>query len=168
MQGNPAGPARSSAALEGRGREVVDAVVAASRALVGVAARSLAGFEEEVTLAQYRMLVLLCSRGPQRVADLAQALGVAPSTATRMTDRLVAKHLARRQRAAADRRSVSVRVTPAGRELVDGVTERRRDEVGRIVAAMEPASREPLVEALRAFAEAAGEVPEQSWSAGWE
>ena len=38
----------------------------ASRALVGVAARSLAGVGEEVTLPQYRMLVLLCSRGPQR------------------------------------------------------------------------------------------------------
>jgi DNA-binding MarR family transcriptional regulator len=148
-------------------REVVDAVVGASRALVGVAARSLAGFEEDVTLAQYRMLVLLCGRGPQRVADLAQGLGVNPSTATRMSDRLVAKHLARRHRAASDRRSVRVGVTTAGRSLVDEVTERRRLEIGRIIEAMAPERRGLLVEAMRSFAEAAGEVPDQSWSAGW-
>jgi DNA-binding MarR family transcriptional regulator len=149
-------------------RQVVDAVVRASRALVGVAARSLSGLEEEVTLAQFRMLVLLSSRGPQRVADLAEALGVNPSTATRMTDRLVAKRLARRHRTAADRRSVQVAVSPTGRELVDRVFDRRREEVGRILAAMTPATRSQLVEALKAFSDAAGEVPEQSWSVGWE
>jgi DNA-binding MarR family transcriptional regulator len=149
-------------------RQVVDAVVGASRALVGVAARSLAGLEGEVTLAQYRMLVLLCSRGAQRVADLAEALGVTPSTATRMSDRLVAKRLARRHRMASDRRTVRVAATPAGRTLVDEVTARRRREVGRIVGAMAPDTQRLLVEALRAFAEAAGEVPEQSWSVGWE
>jgi DNA-binding MarR family transcriptional regulator len=149
-------------------RPVVDAVVAASRALVGVAARSLAGLEEEVTLPQYRMLVLLCSRGPQRVADLAEALGVNPSTATRMSDRLVTKHLVRRQRQVSDRRSVRVAVTPAGRALVDHVTERRRGEIARVVQAMPMEARVPLVEALRAFSDAAGEVPEQSWSTGWE
>jgi len=149
-------------------QEFVDAVVSASRALVGVAARSLAGLEEEVTIAQYRMLVLLCSRGPQRVSDLAHALGVNASTAVRMSDRLVVKRLVRRQRMAKDRRSVRVGATPTGRSLVGEVTERRRGEIARIVDAMAPESRAVFVEALRAFAAAAGEVPEQSWSAGWE
>ena len=149
-------------------QRVVDAVGGASRALIGVAARSLAGMEGEVTLAQYRMLVLLCSRGPQRVADLAQALGVNPSTATRMSDRLVSKRLARRHRMASDRRTVRVAATPAGRALVDEVTARRRGEVACIVGTMPPDSQRLLVESLRAFADAAGEVPEQSWSAGWE
>ena len=148
--------------------EVVDAVVAASRALVGVAARSLAGLEEEVTLSQYRTLVLLCSRGPQRVADLAQALSVNPSTATRMCDRLVAKRLARRQRTSLDRRGVSVAATKSGRDLVDEVTERRRKEIRRIVTTMPAGTRSLLADSLRSFAEAAGEVPDQSWSTGWE
>jgi DNA-binding MarR family transcriptional regulator len=124
--------------------------------------------EEEVTLPQYRMLVLLCGRGPQRLGDLADALGVNPSTATRMCDRLVTKRLARRHRQVTDRRSVRVAVTPAGRGLVDEVTVCRREEIGRVVQAMPAGARVPLVEALQAFAEAAGEVPEQSWSAGWE
>ena len=42
--------------------EVVDAVLTASRVLVAVAARSLAEAAEEVTLTQYRSLVVLASR----------------------------------------------------------------------------------------------------------
>jgi len=69
--------------------DLVDTVLAASRALVAVAARSLAAAGDEVTLPQYRALVVLAASGPQGTADLAAALAVNPSTATRMCDRLV-------------------------------------------------------------------------------
>jgi hypothetical protein len=39
--------------------------------LVAVAARTLAALNVEVTLPQYRVLVALASRGPQRTVDLA-------------------------------------------------------------------------------------------------
>src|ERR1700753_1331614 len=83
---------------------VVDAVLTASRTLVAVAARSLGAAAEDTTLAQYRALVVLASRGPQRMGDLAEALGVTPSTAGRMCDRLVRKELIRRHRARGARR----------------------------------------------------------------
>ena len=67
----------------------VEAVLTASRAMIAVATRSLGAAAEETTIAQYRTLVVLASRGPQRLVDLAGALGVAPSTAGRMCDRLV-------------------------------------------------------------------------------
>lgn len=41
---------------------MVDAVLSASRVLVAIAARSLADAGEEVTLTQYRSLVVLASR----------------------------------------------------------------------------------------------------------
>ena len=44
---------------------LVDAVLGASRVLVAVAARSLADAGEDVTLTQYRSLIVLASRGPQ-------------------------------------------------------------------------------------------------------
>jgi DNA-binding MarR family transcriptional regulator len=146
---------------------VVDAVVGASRALVAIAARSLGAAGEEVTLPQYRALVVLASRGPQRVVDLAGFLDVTASTATRMCDRLARKGLVRRQRLASDRRSVRVSISAAGRELVAAVTRRRRAEVQAIVDRMSARQREQLVGTLRMFAEAAGEVPEQDWSLGW-
>jgi DNA-binding MarR family transcriptional regulator len=151
-----------------RAQPVVDAVVGASRALVAIAARSLGAAGEEVTLPQYRALVVLASRGPQRVVDLAGFLDVTASTATRMCDRLVRKGLAQRQRSSRDRRTVRVRLSPAGNDLVAAVTQRRRNEVQAIVERMPPADRERLVTTLRMFADAAGEVPEQDWSLGWE
>ena len=54
---------------------VIDAVLTASRVLVAIAARSLADAGEEVTLTQYRALVVLASRGPQSIAALAEAAG---------------------------------------------------------------------------------------------
>ena len=149
------------------GDAVVDAVVRASRALVAIAARSLGAAAEEVTLPQYRALVVLAARGPQPVVGLARFLDVSASTATRMCDRLVRKGLIRRQRLTSDRRTVRVSISPAGRDLVDVVTRRRRREVAAIVHRMSSAERDQLVATLRMFAEAAGEVPEQDWSLGW-
>jgi DNA-binding MarR family transcriptional regulator len=147
--------------------ELVDGVLGASRALVAVAARSLATVADDVTLAQYRVLIELGSRGPQRLADLASALHVDRSTATRMCDRLVRKRLVTRRRTTEDRRGVRISLTSAGAELVFEVSRRRRAEIGRIVERMPTSHRVLVVKALRAFAEAAGEVPEQDWSLGW-
>lgn len=147
--------------------ELVDAVLGASRALVAVAARSLADLAEDVTLAQYRALVELAARGPQRPADLASALGVDRSTATRMCDRLVRKQLVQWRRISADRRGVRISLTGAGRALVEEVTRRRRVEIAQIVRRMPQADRRSALRALRVFADAAGEVPEQDWSLGW-
>jgi DNA-binding MarR family transcriptional regulator len=147
--------------------QLVDAVLGASRALVAVAARSLGDLAEDVTLAQYRVLVELAARGPQRVAELAGVLGVERSTATRMCDRLVRKRLIHRRRESRDRRAVQVALTGGGRSLVDRVTRRRREEISRILERLAPRDRAAVRRALRAFADAAGTVPEQDWSLGW-
>ena len=146
---------------------VVDAVLGASRALVAVAARSLATVADDVTLAQYRVLIELAARGPLRLADLASALTVERSTATRMCDRLVRKRLVTRRRSTDDRRVVRVSLTDTGAELVAEVSRRRRAEISRIVRRIPVAGRPLVVGALQAFADAAGEVPEQEWSLGW-
>jgi DNA-binding MarR family transcriptional regulator len=142
---------------------VVDAVLSASRALMAVATRSLGAAAEETTIAQYRTLVVLASRGPQRIVDLAAALGVAPSTAGRMCDRLARKGLIRRHRARADRRAVLVSVTAAGRLVVDQATARRRTLIEEILATLREDARRAIAEALRAFSDAAGEVPDSQW-----
>jgi DNA-binding MarR family transcriptional regulator len=143
----------------------VDAVLTASRSLVAVATRSLGAAAEETSIAQYRALVVLASRGPQRMVDLAGALDVAPSTAGRMCDRLVRKGLIRRHRARADRRAVLVSVTAAGRLVVDQATARRRALIGDILAKLPADTQRAVAEALRAFADAAGEVPDSQWPA---
>jgi DNA-binding MarR family transcriptional regulator len=147
---------------------VVDAVLSASRVLVAVAARSLADVAEEVTLTQYRTLVVLASRGPQNLAGLAEAVGVTPATATRMCDRLVRKDLIRRRTERDDRRQLRVALTARGRSLVDAVTGRRRQEIARIMSEIPAEQQAVLVQALGRLASAAGEVPEQDWTTGWD
>jgi DNA-binding MarR family transcriptional regulator len=147
---------------------VIDSVLSASRVLVAVAARSLSDVAEEVTLTQYRTLVVLASRGPQNMAGLAEAVGVTPATATRMCDRLVKKRLVVRRAERGDRRQVRLVLSKTGLDLVTAVTHRRRKEIEKIIAAVPSEDRGVLVQALRRFAAAAGEVPEQDWSTGWD
>ena len=144
----------------------VDAVLTASRTLVAVSTRSLGEAAEQKTIAQYRMLVVLASRGPQRMVDLAAALDVAPSTAGRMTDRLVRKKLARRHRARTDRRSVVVSLTAEGRQVVDEATARRRVLIEDILAWPPENRQHALASVFATFAAAAGEVPEHLWPLG--
>lgn len=147
---------------------MVDAVLSASRVLVAIAARSLADLDEEVTLTQYRSLVVLASRGTQPMAALAEALAVTPPTASRLCDRLVRKGLVRRRTDRNDRRQVRVGLTEAGRKLVDVVSERRRTEISELLRSVPDEARRSVVSGLQLLAEAAGEVPEQDWSTGWD
>jgi DNA-binding MarR family transcriptional regulator len=147
---------------------VVDGLLAASRVLVALTARSLAELDAEVTLVQCRGLVVLASKGPRRTVDLAVEMEVAPSTITRMCDRLVRKGLVRRYRRVDDRRAAWVGLTVAGRELVGEVMRRRRLAIAQFVATMPVADPETLAHALNAFAVAAGETPEVEWWKRWQ
>ena len=141
----------------------VEAVLTASRTLVAVATQSLGAAADETTIAQYRTLVVLASRGPQRMVDLAGALGVMPSTAGRMCDRLVRKGLIRRHRARSDRREVQVSITASGHQVVDQATARRRELLAGILSRLPAEQQAAVATALRAFAAAAGEVPDSEW-----
>src|SRR5262245_10375724 len=106
--------------------DVTEALLFASRALVAVAARSLAAVDDDVTLPQYRAMVVLASRGQQTVGQLADALSIHASTTTRLCDRLVAKRLVSREQSPGNRRETVIAASRAGKRLVDRVTERRR------------------------------------------
>ena len=157
-----------STPLPERPDPLVDAVLSASRILVAIAARSLADAGEHVTLPQYRALVVLASRGPQGVAELAEAVSVTPPTASRMCERLVRKGLVNRRAGRTDRRQVRVGLTRAGRRIIDGVTKRRRVEIANLVADVPAEAQLSVVKALQQLCETAGEVPEQDWSLGWD
>lgn len=144
--------------------EIVDAITAGSRVLVGIAARSLERCGVDITLAQCRALVTLSQIGPLSLVGLADALGVNPSTATRMCDRLVAKDLVARERLDG---GVSLSPTPAGIDVVRLITRARRQELHRIVAQLGEHERAEIVRCMDAFRTAAGEVGEGEWALGW-
>jgi DNA-binding MarR family transcriptional regulator len=150
------------------GAEVDDVVrefVVASRVLVGIAARSLAS-AGDVTLPQFRALVVLSVRPTTTVSDLAAVLDVHPTTATRLIDRLVRKRLVRRTGAVEDRRITHLRLTAAGARLVQRITSRRASDVSDVVRRMPREQWPAVIEALAAFADAAGE-PDDIDLWGW-
>lgn len=138
---------------------LTDAVLTASRLLVAVSARSIAAVDESISLAQFRLLVVLSSRGHQKVTELADALGVNPSSATRAVDRLIDAGLVDRQTNPHSRREMLVSLTAAGQRVVRDVTRRRREEIAAIVARMPRTHQRGLVRALAAFSQAGGEPP---------
>jgi DNA-binding MarR family transcriptional regulator len=162
--------ARTSAAVDASDVDAVtDAVLTASRLLVAVSARSIAAAGDAITLPQFRLLVVLQTRGPLKHADLAEHLGVTPSTASRMVDRLVTVGVVDRQHSPVSRREIVITLTRDGAKVVRQVTARRRKEIAKIVARMPDEARHGLVDVLTAFAEAGGEppasaAPEAVWS----
>ncbi|XVV10116.1 MarR family winged helix-turn-helix transcriptional regulator [Actinoplanes sp. CA-131856] len=99
--------------------EVVGALLALSRAFVAETARSLSGLDEDVTLPQFRTLVVLVSQGPQRIVDLANELTVTSSTAVRMCQRLVRKGLVVREERPHDRRTAWIKCPQVEQRLID-------------------------------------------------
>lgn len=148
---------------------VTNALLTASRLLVAVSARSLGAVEGQVTLPQFRALVVLSTRGSMKLTGLADALAVNPSTATRMMDRLAASGVVTRETNPASRREVVLALTPAGRQIVDDVTAVRRRAISEIVARMPTRQRAGIVSALRSFTEAGGEpsADGESHPLGW-
>jgi DNA-binding MarR family transcriptional regulator len=146
---------------------VADALLTASRLLIAVSANSIAGVDESITIPQFRLLVVLRSRGAMKQSVLAEHLGVNPSTINRMVERLIAAELVDRQPNPESRREVVLDLTDIGARTVTRVTQQRRREITRIVARMPPQRRAHLIQALEAFTEAGGEPavdePREDW-----
>ena len=88
------------------------AVLLASRALVAVAAKSLAQIENVITAMQWRVLVVISRQRGLALNELAAALGVHPSTGTRLCDQLIAKRMLSRRADPMDRRYVVLQTQP--------------------------------------------------------
>lgn len=147
--------------------EALDALLLASRAVVGIAARSLPEWAD-VSLVQFRALVLLERDGPTKPGALAELLDVSPSTVTGLCDRLVTRGLILRELGPESRREVVVQLSPTGKALVDSAIAARRLEMARILERIPARQLRGMTSALNAIAGAAGESPEQAWSAGWK
>lgn len=146
----------------------VEAVMLAARVLVGVSAQSVAAVEDEVTLPQLRVLVMVASRDELNLGSVAAGLGVHPSNATRAVDRLVKAGLLDRRDDPTDRRNLVLTLTSAGSRLVERVMNDRRSAIADILSRMPAGRRRSLIPVLRSFAEAGGEVPDDAaWSLGW-
>jgi len=143
--------------------ELVDAFITASRALLGVAVRSIAASPVTLTAPQHRALVLVASGRADTVGTLQEHLGINQSNVSRLVERLARLGVVERERSSEDARTVLISVTPLGREALDTVTRRRREEVASVLAAMSARDRADAVRAMRAFDAAAREDGDDIW-----
>jgi DNA-binding MarR family transcriptional regulator len=134
----------------------------ASRVIAGVVAESIAQAGDVVTLPQLRTLALIQTRPGVNARDIAAALDVHPSNATRRLDRLVQARLLERREAHDDRRSLALSLTSRGTSLVESVLAHRRTGCLRILQKMAAAERRRSSQALEAFSTASGEPSRHS------
>jgi DNA-binding MarR family transcriptional regulator len=146
-----------------------DAVLAACRLLVGISVSSMAAVEAQVNLVQLRVLTMLASCEPVTLSELATAVGLHLSRASRGCDRLVETGLVAREDDPADRRSLRLTLTDEGRATVAEVTRARRAAVQPALRRLEAAERADLVAALERFTAVAGGEPADAhlWAMGW-
>lgn len=145
--------------------DAAEAFLAAGRTLMGISIASVAAARIEVTMVQFRVLVLLADEGARTVGEIGNELGVNASNATRHCDRLQKLGLLTRRRSTTDGRVVRVALTKSGRRLVDEVAERRRTEVLRVLERMPVREQVAAIHALGAFNEAAHEHGGGEWVA---
>lgn len=99
----------------------VDSLDAAQSVLRSVADQALSDLGGGITTTQLRLLDRLERLGESRLIDLADALSIAPSTATRLCDTLADRQLIVRHRRGRDRRELQIRLTESGTHLLEAV-----------------------------------------------
>lgn len=88
-----------------------------------------------ITAAQFDLLQRLYFRGPMKMVDLSQALGIAKSTLSGIVKRLELAGYIERKRGA-DKRIYMLYVTAEGKKIIESVIERRVEFVGKVLQKM--------------------------------
>jgi DNA-binding MarR family transcriptional regulator len=107
--------------------------------------------DDRLDQGQMDSLDLLAQQPCWRMSELADALRVDPSTATRAVQRLVNVGMATRRPSHDDGRVVIVEITEAGRERHADVAHRRMVLMGHMLKAFRPAERPVLAAMLERF-----------------
>jgi DNA-binding MarR family transcriptional regulator len=148
--------------------DLLDVVLAASRALVAISAQSIACVEDDVDLVQFRILVVIASHSSCSLNHVAAAVNLHVSTASRTCERLVAADLINRRANAVDRRILELTLTPRGEALVGRALRHRRAALNGILDRLTARQQRRLAAGMRDLADAAGEPSDQAlWAMGW-
>jgi DNA-binding MarR family transcriptional regulator len=134
------GPAKTS-------HEELVAFEVAARDLVGLALRSVE--QQDVSLPQFRLLLVLDELGPSSSTQCAHALGVAGSSVTRLADRLDASGHLSRGVDPSNRSIAALELTDAGRRVVRQVTTHRRRALTTVLDRLDTAERQTCAAVLR-------------------
>ena len=108
----------------------------------------------DLTMPQLKVVLLLFTGGPARMSVIASDLGVSLATATGVVDRLVHRGLVVREGDPEDRRVVLCRLSEKGEELIGGLWQVSREQVGDLMRVLAPQQLELIAKALEALVQA--------------
>jgi DNA-binding MarR family transcriptional regulator len=126
----------------------------ATRGLLALNVVVLEEIEKRVGLPTLRALQSLERLGPSLVTELGEDLDLAPSSASRLSDRLAEAGLITRSIPPHNRRATLLELTAAGRSVLDDVVVQRVERLGGVAAQMTSREREQLLAGANAFTEA--------------
>ena len=116
----------------------------------------------DLTAAQLRTLLLLYTKGPCRMTEVAGSLGVTMATATGVIDRMVERGIVERDSDPDDRRLVICRLSPRGQRMVADLWRSWGERAGILLRALD----RPRLLAVKGLLEAllqAGENTRGMW-----
>jgi DNA-binding MarR family transcriptional regulator len=109
----------------------------------------------ELTMAQFKALIMLAAEGPITIGTLGQRLGIHLPAASHVTDRLVQLDLVERYEDTEDRRRTFARLTERGRTMVDELQAGRYERMRSLLSVASDDDLEALERGLKGLLEAA-------------
>jgi DNA-binding MarR family transcriptional regulator len=125
-----------------------------TRGLLAVSLAVVSQMEQRVSTTHLRALQALARLGSCKVGELAEAVDLAPSSTSRLSDRLAEAGLITRSVSPDNRRATRLDLTPAGRGLVEELIRVRTETFRYIVEYMSEQDRKALLRGSQAFTEA--------------
>ena len=112
----------------------------------------------DLTMAQLKAVMLLCRTGRAKGRELADGLGIAPSAATPLVDRLVEQKLATREDDPTDRRIVWILPTKKAQAIYDQLMDTSRDVLDDVINEVPARQRKTVRDSVQLLADAAARV----------
>ena len=105
-------------------------------------------YKGKITLPQFLILDFLTRQGESRMTDMAHFMHVTTAAMTGIVDRLVGYGYGARVYDPEDRRTVKIKLTPGGNELVRKINEQRRSMVIKIFGSISETDRQDYLRIL--------------------
>ncbi|WP_245906030.1 MarR family winged helix-turn-helix transcriptional regulator [Mycolicibacterium palauense] len=146
--------------------EYAAALERATRGLLDLNVVVLEHMERRIGLVSLRALQALQRLGPSQVTALGQELGLVPSTASRLSDRLATAGLISREVSPLNRRATILELTAAGEAILAELVHLRVRLFREVADEMAPRERTALLHGAAAFTEAQLRATEPSAQIG--
>jgi DNA-binding MarR family transcriptional regulator len=131
-----------------------DVLLATVRLAMGISVHAADEVDPSVSPTQLRALTLLSAAPGSNLGRLAESMGVALSTASRLVDRLVSAGLVDRRTSELNRREVSLQLTEHGAATLSRYDALRLEGMHRLLDRLSPDQREVVTAGLRVLAQA--------------